>query len=153
GVSRAAPAVRLDRRAALDQPHHRAALDRGAALSGQISRGHPCGRARVHQPVLSGRGERRAARPHPGRRAARRPWAVTMRRGMYLLLVAALVLALALALAVGPYPLSVADVLHTAARAVGLENGTPTSGEIVFGRVRLPRVAAGILVGAALAGA
>ena len=40
-VPGAAPAVRLDRRAALDQPHHRAALDRGAALSGALSRGHP----------------------------------------------------------------------------------------------------------------
>jgi iron complex transport system permease protein len=76
-----------------------------------------------------------------------------IRSAVFLLLVAALVGALVLALAVGPYPLSVADVLHGAARALGLEAGTPTPGEIVFGRVRLPRVAAGILVGAALAGA
>jgi iron complex transport system permease protein len=44
-------------------------------------------------------------------------------------------------------------VLHGGARALGLEGGAPTPGEIVFGRVRLPRVAAGMLVGAALAGA
>jgi iron complex transport system permease protein len=44
-------------------------------------------------------------------------------------------------------------VLHGGARALGLEAGTPSPGEIVFGRVRLPRVAAGLLVGAALAGA
>jgi iron complex transport system permease protein len=76
-----------------------------------------------------------------------------MRNAVFLLLVAALVAALALALAVGPYPLGMSDVLHGAARALGLEDGTPTPGEIVFGRVRLPRVAAGMLVGAALAGA
>src|SRR5262245_61223600 len=76
-----------------------------------------------------------------------------MRGAVLLLLVAALVAALAFALAVGPYPLGIADVLHGAARSLGLEDGAPTPGEIVFGRVRLPRVAAGMLVGAALAGA
>jgi iron complex transport system permease protein len=76
-----------------------------------------------------------------------------MRSAVVVLLVAALVVALALALAVGPYPLNLSDVLHGGARALGLEGGTPTAGEIVFGRVRLPRVAAGMLVGAALAGA
>jgi iron complex transport system permease protein len=76
-----------------------------------------------------------------------------MKRGVFPLLVIALAVCLVVSLAVGPYPLSLTDVLHTAARALGLEHGTPTSGEIVFGRVRLPRVAAGMLVGAALAGA
>jgi iron complex transport system permease protein len=76
-----------------------------------------------------------------------------MRRGVFVLLLAALAAALLLALATGPYPLTLADVVHTVARAIGIESGTPTSGEIVFGRVRLPRVAAAILVGAALAGA
>ena len=76
-----------------------------------------------------------------------------MRGAVFLLLLAALVAALAIALAVGPYPLGIADVLHGAARVLGLEDGAPTPGEIVFGRVRLPRVAAGMLVGAALAGA
>jgi iron complex transport system permease protein len=71
----------------------------------------------------------------------------------FVLMLAALVAALALALAVGPYPLTVADVLHTVARAFGADSGVPTPGEIVLGRVRLPRVAAGMLVGAALAGA
>jgi iron complex transport system permease protein len=76
-----------------------------------------------------------------------------MRSAVFLLLLAALVAALAVALAVGPYPLGIADVWHGAARALGLEGGAPTPGEIVFGRVRLPRVAAAMLVGAALAGA
>ncbi len=76
-----------------------------------------------------------------------------MRHGVFVLLLGALVAALLLGLAVGPYPLGLADVLHAAARAVGVDNGAPTPGEIVFGRVRLPRVAAGMLVGAALAGA
>jgi iron complex transport system permease protein len=76
-----------------------------------------------------------------------------MRRGVLLLLLALLVAALALALAIGPYPLRLADAVHTFARAFGHEGGTPTAGEIVFGRVRLPRVAAGLLAGAALSGA
>jgi len=76
-----------------------------------------------------------------------------MRNGVFVLLLGALFAALLLGLAVGPYPLGFADVLHAAARAVGVDNGVPTPGEIVFGRVRLPRVAAGMLVGAALAGA
>jgi iron complex transport system permease protein len=76
-----------------------------------------------------------------------------MRHGVFVLLLGALFAALLLGLAVGPYPLGFADVLHVAARAVGVDNGAPTPGEIVFGRVRLPRVAAGMLVGAALAGA
>ena len=76
-----------------------------------------------------------------------------MRNGAFVLLLGALFAALLLGLAVGPYPLGFADVLHAAARAVGVDNGAPTPGEIVFGRVRLPRVAAGMLVGAALAGA
>src|SRR5215469_9462972 len=76
------------------------------------------------------------------------------RRGvLFVLLVAALAAALVLALAVGPYPLTLADVLHAAQRALGGEAGPPTTGEIVFDRVRLPRVCAGMLVGAALAGA
>jgi iron complex transport system permease protein len=76
-----------------------------------------------------------------------------MRRGIVLLLFGALLAALALALAIGPFPLTLADVMHAATRALGGEHGAPTSGEIVFGRVRLPRVCAGMLVGAALAGA
>jgi len=76
-----------------------------------------------------------------------------MLHGVFVLLLGARVATLLLGLAVGPYPLGFADVLHAAARAVGVDNGVPTPGEIVFGRVRLPRVAAGMLVGAALAGA
>ena len=76
-----------------------------------------------------------------------------MRNGVFVLLLGALFAILLLGLAVGPYPLGFADVLHAAARAVGADDGAPTPGEIVFGRVRLPRVAAGMLVGAALAGA
>jgi len=76
-----------------------------------------------------------------------------MRQGAFVLLLGALVAALLLGLAVGHYPLSLDDVAHAAARAFGADHGAPTPGEIVFGRVRLPRVAAGMLVGAALAGA
>ena len=40
-LSRATAAVRLDRRAALDQPGDRAQMDRAAPLSRPVSRGHP----------------------------------------------------------------------------------------------------------------
>jgi iron complex transport system permease protein len=68
-------------------------------------------------------------------------------------LVAALAAALVGALALGPYPLAFADVVRAASRLVGIDGGAVTPGEIVFMRVRLPRVAADVLVGAALAGA
>jgi iron complex transport system permease protein len=76
-----------------------------------------------------------------------------MRRSVAVLLLAALLATLLLALAVGPYPLRLADVTSSVARLFGNADGAMTSGEIVFMRVRLPRVAAAILVGAALAGA
>jgi len=76
-----------------------------------------------------------------------------MRRGVFLLLLVLLGAALVLALAVGPYPLHLADVAHAVLRAFGRESGLPTPGEIAFGRVRLPRVVAGLVVGAALSGA
>jgi iron complex transport system permease protein len=76
-----------------------------------------------------------------------------MRKSVLLLLLAALAATLVVALAVGPFPLTMTDVLRTLERGLGLADGVPSAGEIVFARVRLPRVAAGILVGAALAGA
>jgi iron complex transport system permease protein len=76
-----------------------------------------------------------------------------MRRSVAALLVAALLATLLLALAVGPYPLRLADIANAVARLFGNADGAMASGEIVFMRVRLPRVAAAILVGAALAGA
>jgi iron complex transport system permease protein len=76
-----------------------------------------------------------------------------MRRSAAVLLVVALLATLLLALSVGPYPLHLADVTSSVARLFGNADGGMTSGEIVFMRVRLPRVAAAILVGAALAGA
>ena len=51
-----------------------------------------------------------------------------MRSAVFLLLVAALVAALALALAVGPYPLGISDVLHGAARALGLRGRRADAG-------------------------
>ena len=76
-----------------------------------------------------------------------------MRRLVVVVLLAALAAALLLALAIGPFPLRVADISNSVARMFGFADGTMTSGEIVFMRVRLPRVAAAALVGAALAGA
>lgn len=76
-----------------------------------------------------------------------------MRRSVVVLLLVVLAAALLLALAVGPYPLRFADVTGSVARLFGDASSAMTSGEIVFMRVRLPRVAAAILVGAALAGA
>jgi iron complex transport system permease protein len=75
-----------------------------------------------------------------------------MRLALPLLLIA-FAAALVLALAVGPFPLHLDDVVRVARSLVGAGDGTPTPGEIVLMRVRLPRVAAAALVGAALAGA
>jgi iron complex transport system permease protein len=76
-----------------------------------------------------------------------------MRGAVAAALVVALAAALAAALALGPYPLAFADVARAMERLVGVDGGAVSPGEIVFMRVRLPRVAADVLVGAALAGA
>jgi len=75
-----------------------------------------------------------------------------MRLAVALLLVA-LAATLLLALAVGPFPLRAADVVTALGRMFATHDGAMSPGEIVFMRVRLPRVAAAALVGAALAGA
>ena len=68
-------------------------------------------------------------------------------------LLGVLALALVVALATGPFPLTLDDLARAARRVFGGSEGAPTPGEIVLMRVRLPRVAAAALVGAALAGA
>jgi iron complex transport system permease protein len=68
-------------------------------------------------------------------------------------LLVVLAAALALALAVGPFPVHAGDLMGALRRIVGLGGGAETPGEIVLLRVRVPRVAAAALVGAALAGA
>jgi iron complex transport system permease protein len=76
------------------------------------------------------------------------------KRGLvFLVLILVLVCAVMVALAYGPFPLKVDDVVQAVKRLSGDDMGAVTSGEIVFMRVRLPRVAADILVGAALSGA
>src|SRR5262245_8070804 len=76
-----------------------------------------------------------------------------MRRLVVVALLVTLAAALLLALAVGPFPLRLGDIANAIARMFGAADGAPGPGEIVFMRVRLPRVAAAALVGAALAGA
>jgi iron complex transport system permease protein len=76
-----------------------------------------------------------------------------MRGAALLVGVAVLAAALVGALALGPYPLEWSDVSRALGRMIGIDGGPVTPGEIVFTRVRLPRVIADILVGAALAGA
>jgi iron complex transport system permease protein len=78
-----------------------------------------------------------------------------LKRGLvFLVLIGVLACAILVALAYGPFPLTVEDVVRAAWRlTAGDDVGAVTSGEIVFMRVRLPRVAAAILVGAALSGA
>jgi iron complex transport system permease protein len=77
------------------------------------------------------------------------------KRGLvFLVLLGVLAGAIIVALAYGPFPLTVDDVVRATRRlTTGDDVGPVTSGEIVFIRVRLPRVAAAILVGAALSGA
>jgi iron complex transport system permease protein len=67
--------------------------------------------------------------------------------------VAVLAAMVAAALAIGPYPLTLNDVAAAVRRVFGLGSSADTPGEIVFLRVRLPRVVADVLVGAALSGA
>jgi iron complex transport system permease protein len=79
-----------------------------------------------------------------------------MRKGglVFLVLIGVLACAILVALAYGPFPLTVEDVVRATRRLTTADDlGAVTSGEIVFMRVRLPRVAAAILVGAALSGA
>jgi iron complex transport system permease protein len=72
---------------------------------------------------------------------------------VFLMLILVLAGAIMIALAYGPFPLRWEDVVRAVKRLSGDDMGAVTSGEIVFMRVRLPRVAADILVGAALSGA
>jgi iron complex transport system permease protein len=76
-----------------------------------------------------------------------------MRRAAFPVLLSVLAAMFVLALTIGPFPLHAADVSHAIARLLGIDDGRATSGEIVFTRVRMPRVAAAALVGAALSGA
>jgi len=76
-----------------------------------------------------------------------------MRHAAFPVLVTVLAAMLALALAIGPFQLHISDVWRAIVRMLGVDEGGATPGEIVFTRVRLPRVAAAALVGAALAGA
>ena len=76
-----------------------------------------------------------------------------LRASVVALLLAVLALTFVVALAVGPYPLNWTDVWRVTARLFAPGEGASSPGEIVFLRVRLPRVAAAALVGAALAGA
>ena len=78
---------------------------------------------------------------------------IAMRRAAFPVLLIALAATLALALAIGPFPLHFGDVWHAVSGWIGTAGGQPTPGEIVFTRVRLPRVVAAALVGAALSGA
>jgi iron complex transport system permease protein len=76
-----------------------------------------------------------------------------MARVVIALLALALAVACALAIAVGPYALTLDDVGQAFARFAGYAEGMPSAAEIVLLNVRLPRIFAAILVGAALAAA
>ena len=72
----------------------------------------------------------------------------------WLLALALLLAVLLAALAAGPYPMPPATLLRVlAARLSGGDAGLPAAVETVIWNIRLPRVAAGLLIGAALAAA
>ncbi|AMN47987.1 iron complex transport system permease protein [Steroidobacter denitrificans] len=78
------------------------------------------------------------------------------RHRVSLWLVAAALLAtiVATAFAVGKYPVSPSDLLRAlAGRLAGTDSGLPQAVETVIWNIRLPRIAAGLLVGAVLAAA
>jgi iron complex transport system permease protein len=74
-------------------------------------------------------------------------------RLVFPVLLLALAAAVALAVATGPYALTGADVAGALGRLFGFGDGTPSAAEIVLLNVRLPRVLAALIVGAALAAA
>ncbi len=68
--------------------------------------------------------------------------------------VALLVAVVLTALAVGKFPVALSDLWHAvASRLLGVDSGLPAAVETVVWHIRLPRVAAALLVGAALAAA
>ena len=151
-------ALRLGRPAAVAQPRHRAEVARRAVLPGEI----PARPSRNHPGVLSSvlsRGPKRARAGHPDRMvegtsterttlAALSGYRLGVLGGLALLL-AALMLAAAL---VGAYPLSLGEMLAAVGRRL---TGAPPQGQIdtVLFEVRLPRVLAAVVVGAAIAAA
>ncbi len=69
------------------------------------------------------------------------------------LLALALVVASLLSVTIGPYTITPGDVSRALARLFGYGTGAPSPAEIVLLNVRLPRIGAAVLVGAALAAA
>jgi iron complex transport system permease protein len=119
-----------------------------SACSGEVETGSPTKNMRHSRGTCSGEVETGSPTKNmPHSRASRLPGAAVA------VLVTLLAAALALAFAVGPFALHAADIVAALRRLVGLSDAAPTAGEIVLIRVRLPRVAAAALVGAALAGA
>ncbi len=76
-----------------------------------------------------------------------------MQRLAIMLLALALVAAAFVSVTIGPYAITANDVMSAFARLAGYGVGAPTPAEIVLLNVRLPRIGAAILVGAALAAA
>src|SRR5208283_561073 len=135
GPSGAAASIRLDRCAARDQPLHRIAVDRAAALSRPLPGRHTHDDARVLQVVLPDRARRCRARSRPCGSAARGPRSLMLTRFLvFLMLIVVLAGAIMIALAYGPFPLRWEDVVRAVNRLRGDDVGAVTSGEIVFMR-------------------
>lgn len=69
------------------------------------------------------------------------------------LLALALVVSAFASITIGPYSITANDIANSFVRLAGYATGAPTPAEIVLINVRLPRIGAAILVGAALAAA
>jgi iron complex transport system permease protein len=76
-----------------------------------------------------------------------------MQRMTILLLAVALLVSAFVSITIGPYSITANDILNAFVRLAGYGTGAPTPAEIVLINVRLPRIGAAILVGAALAAA
>lgn len=70
-----------------------------------------------------------------------------------MLLMLALAVSAFASITIGPYSITASDLGRAFIRLIGYGSGTPTPAEIVLINVRLPRIGAAILVGAALAAA
>src|SRR5690606_32024830 len=147
-LSRALRPVRLDRPAALGEPHHRAEMACRPVLPGSLRLRPARGNPRLLPHVLSRRTRRRRTRrpDRVGRQQAGR----VARRAAPALLAVALVAVTLHAVLTGPFPISAGELAAALRRYLGGEAADGPVDVVLFS-VRLPRVAAALLAGAALA--
>src|SRR6266446_104429 len=144
--------VPVDGCPALGEPGDRTALAGPRALSRRLS-GEPARRGPQVLPALLPPRSRRTATRQPARREALSGRQLRPRLG-FVVAGGALVVLVAVAFAVGRFPVTPVQLLAVMwSKLTGAPHGLPASFDVVVLNVRGPRIAAAILVGAALAAA